>query len=332
MQSDWKFRDFKFHFQAHKGAWASAAMFVVIFTLYIANHQAGWTLPVITTATNKGVLLAIVAMAQTLPVLTAGIDLSVGMVFVLANCVASHLVVGSGLQATGGAIVVLAVGALCGWINGAIVVYGRLQPIITTLATGTIYFGLSLGLRPVPGGDIHAGFAEAVTGTVGGVMPALLLVLVAVVLLVWVPFRRSTLGRAALAIGSAEGAAYMSGVPIARAKLLTYTLSGLLAAIGGLLLTCVTFSGEASSTIGGVYTLNSIASVVIGGTSLMGGAGSAIGSVFGAFVLRTIGDLLFVFDLEPLWQPLFQGVILLVAVSMGSLQLLKLGNRLDIYK
>ncbi len=109
-------------------------MFVLIFTLYIAKYQTGWTVPVITTAANKGVLLAIVAMAQTLPVLTAGIDLSVGMVFVLANCLASHLVVGTPAQAALGVLVVLAVGALCGLINGVIIVYGRLQPIITTIA------------------------------------------------------------------------------------------------------------------------------------------------------------------------------------------------------
>jgi ribose transport system permease protein len=113
---------------------------------------------------------------------------------------------------------------------------------------------------------------------------------------------------------------------------LTYTLAGLLAAIGGLLLTFVTFSGEASSAIGGVYTLNSIAAVVIGGVSLAGGSGSAIGAIFGAFALRTIGDLLFVFDLEPLWQPLFQGVILLVAVSVGSFGLLRVGNRLALFR
>ena len=327
MMSDWQY-----HLRAHRSAWLAAVMFVVIFALYIGNHQAGWTVPVLTTAANKGVVLAIVAMAQTLPVLTAGIDLSVGMVFVLANCLASHLVVGSGPQAAFGVVVVLAVGALCGWFNGAIIVYGRLQPIITTLATGTVYFGVALGLRPVPGGDVHAGLAEFVTGGLPGGMPAMLLVLLLVVLLVWVPYRRSTLGRAALAIGSSEGAAYMSGVPIARAKITAYTLSGLLAAIGGLLLTCVTYSGEASASIGGVYTLNSIAAVVIGGTSLMGGAGSAIGSVFGALVLRTIGDLLFVFDMEPLWQPLFQGLILLGAVCMGSLHLLRVNNRLDLYK
>src|SRR3546814_20844902 len=84
------------------------------------------------------------------------------------------------------------------------------------------------------------------------------------------------------------------------------------------MLTFVTYSGEASAPIGGTYTLNSIAAVVIGGTSLYGGAGGAIGSIFGAFILRTIDDLLFVFDLPPLWQPLFQGVVFLGAVSLGA--------------
>jgi ribose transport system permease protein len=324
--------EFRFHFREHRGAYAAAAMFVVIFALYIAKYQTGWSVPVITTAANKGVLLAVVAMAQTLPVLTAGIDLSVGMVFVLANCLASHLVVGTPAQAALGIVAVLAAGTLCGLINGLIIVYGRLQPIITTMATGTIYFGLALALRPVPGGNVQEDLADALTGAQLGGVPSSLLILAVVVAMIWVPYRRSIIGRAALAIGSAEGAAYMSGVPIDRAKIVAYTLSGLLAAIGGLLLTFITYSGEASAALGGTYTLNSIAAVVIGGTSLAGGAGSAIGSIFGAFALRTIGDLLFVFDLDPLWQPLFQGVILLVAVSLGSLQLLKLRNRLDLFK
>lgn len=327
-----KHGDWHYHLREHRGTAAAVALFTVLFALYIAKHPVGWDSAVVATATNKGVLLAIVAMAQTLPVLAAGIDLSVGMVFVLANCLASHLVVGSALQAGLGCVVVLAAGAACGLVNGLIIVYGRLQPIITTLATGIVYFGLALGLRPVPGGDVHAGLADALTGTLPGGVPAMLLVLLAVVLFVWVPYRRSVTGRATYAIGSSENASYMSGVAIGRATLVTYTLAGLLAAVGGLLLTFVTYSGEASSAIGGVYTLNSIAAVVIGGTSLAGGAGSAIGSIFGAFALRTIGDLLFVFDLEPLWQPLFQGVILLVAVSFGSMQLLRIRNRLELFR
>jgi len=123
----------------------------------------------------------------------------------------------------------------------------------------------------------------------------------------------------------------MSGVAIDRAKLLAYVLSGLLAAIAGLLLTFITFSGEASAPAGGTYTLNSIASVVIGGTSLFGGSGGVIGSIFGAFVLRTIEDLLFVFDLPPLWQPLFQGIVLLAAVSLGAGRVFRVRNRLELF-
>jgi ribose transport system permease protein len=315
----------------HRGTLLAAAVFVALFVVYISNYATGLNAAVATTAANKGVLLAIVAMAQTLPVLTAGLDLSVGMIFVLANCLASALVLGSPLETAFGIVVVLVAGLACGLLNGVIIVYGRLQPIITTLATGAVYYGLALWLRPVPGGEINSDLADAVTGQLPGGIPAMLAVLLAVVLLVWVPFRNSVTGRAALAIGSSETAAFMSGIPIGRVKLVAYSLSGLLAAIAGLLLTFITYSGEASSSIGGTYTLNSIASVVIGGTSLMGGYGSAIGSIFGAFVLRTIGDLLFVLDLDPLWQPLFQGMILLIAVSLGALRLLKLRNRLDLF-
>jgi ribose transport system permease protein len=153
-----------------------------------------------------------------------------------------------------------------------------------------------------------------------------------VVLVIWLPFRSSVLGRGCYAAGSAEGAAYMSGVQIGRSKLAAYTLASLLSAIAGLMLTFVTYSGEASAAIGGTYTHNSIASVVIGGTSLYGGAGGAVGSIFGAFVLRTIDDLLFVFDLPPLWQPLFQGVILLAAVSLGAARVLQIRNRLELFR
>lgn len=326
-RGDWHYR-----LRERRGTLGALLLFAALFALYVGKHPVGWDSGVLVTAANKGVLLAIVAMAQTLPVLTGGIDLSVGMVFVLANCLASHLVVGTPMQAALGVVVVLAAGAACGLLNGLVIVYGRLQPIITTLATGIIYFGLALGLRPVPGGDVHAGLADALTGALPGGTPAMLVVLLGVVLLVWIPYRGSVLGRSALAIGSSEAASYMSGVAMDRTLLVTYTLAGLLAAIGGLLLTFVTYSGEASSAIGGVYTLNSIAAVVIGGTSLAGGSGSAIGAIFGAFALRTIGDLLFVFDLEPLWQPLFQGVILLVAVSFGSIGLLRVGNRLALFR
>jgi ribose transport system permease protein len=226
---------------------------------------------------------------------------------------------------------VLAAGLLCGLVNGLIVVYGRLQPLIATLATSAIYFGVALALRPQPGGDINSDFADLMTRSTFGVPSSALLILGAVIL-IWIPYRNSTLGRAAYAVGSSEQAAYMSGVPIARAKLCAYTLAGLFAALGGLLLTCVTFSGEARAALGGDYTLNSIAALVIGGTSLFGGVGGVVGSIFGAFVMRTVGDLLVVFNINPVLQPLFVGIVLLFAVSLGSLRLLRVRNKLDLFR
>ena len=325
-------RELRLWFGQNYGPVLAIAVFVLMFGVYIGNHSAGLTVPVVTTAANKGVLLALVAMAQTLPILTGGLDLSVGMVFILANCIASIVVVGSPLEAALGILLVLGVGALAGFVNGCIVVYGRLQPIITTLATGAVYYGIALWLRPIPGGDVQEDLADFMTYTVFEVVPTSLVLLLVVVLVIWLPFRRSMLGRGCYATGSAESAAYMSGVQIGRSKLAAYTLASFLAALSGLMLTFVTYSGEASAPIGNTYTLNSIASVVIGGTSLYGGAGGAIGSIFGAFVLRTIDDLLFVFDLPPLWQPLFQGVVLLTAVSLGAARVFQIRNRLELFR
>jgi len=325
-------KDLRLWLGQNYGALLALALFVLMFAIYVGNHAAGLTVPVVTTAANKGVLLALVAMAQTLPILTGGLDLSVGMVFIMCNSLASTIVVGSPLEAAVGVIVVLGVGALAGAINGCIVVYGRLQPIITTLATGAVYYGIALWLRPIPGGDVQEDLADFMTYTVFEVVPTSLVLLLVVVLVVWLPFRRSMLGRGCYAAGSAESAAYMSGVQIGRSKLAAYTLASFLAALSGLMLTFVTYSGEASAPIGNTYTLNSIASVVIGGTSLYGGAGGAIGSIFGAFVLRTIDDLLFVFDLPPLWQPLFQGVVLLAAVSLGAARVFRIRNRLELFR
>jgi ribose transport system permease protein len=316
---------------AQRGLLIALAIFVVMFGFYGWLQPIGLTSNVINTAGNKGALLALVAMAQTIPVLTGGIDLSVGTVFVLTNCLASTIVVGSPFATGLGIVGVLLAGLACGTINGLIVVYGRLQPIIVTLATSAIYFGVALWLRPQPGGSVNPDFADLMTRSTFAVPSSLILIL-AVVIFVWLPYRRSVLGRAAYAIGSSEQAAYMSGVPITRAKVLAYALAGFLAAIAGLLLTAITYSGEARAALSGDYTLNSIAAVVIGGTSLFGGSGSAIGSIFGAFILRTVGDLLFVLDMNPVLQPLFVGIVLLFAVSLGSVRLLRIKNKLDLYR
>jgi len=326
--SDWRYR-----LAEQRGTLLAAAIFLVMFVIYVGNHPAGFTANVVQTAANKGVLLALLAMAQTAVVLTAGIDLSVGMMFILTNCLGSYIITGSTPTAMLGAVGVLLAGLACGALNGAIVIYGRLQPIVTTIATGSIYYGLALWLRPQPGNSdgFNADIADFMTGRLPGGIPASVVALLLVVMVIWLPFRRSAIGRAVYATGSSEVAAYMSGVPIRRAKFVAYCLSGLLSAMGGLFVTFITYSGEASYANGGTYTLFSIAAVVLGGVSLFGGVGSAIGAIFGALAFRTIGDLLFVFNLDPLWQPLFQGVVLLVVVCIGAARLFRIRNRLDLF-
>lgn len=309
----------------------AAAIFCAMFGLYLALQPRGIQVSVLVTASNKGVLLALIAAAQTLPVLTGGIDLSVGAIVVLANCLASNLVSGGAPQIALGVAAVLATGLAAGAMNGLAVVLGRLQPIIATLATSTMFYGVSLLLRPAPGGDVDDDFASALTGATGGV-PVTLLLLGAVLLFLWLPFRRSVTGRSLYAVGSSEGSAYLSGVRVGRAKFAAYAGAGLLAGMAGLLLTLIAESAQASAIQAGDFTLNSIAATVIGGTSLFGGVGGIVGSIFGAFILRTIGDLLFVTSASPLWQPMFQGLILLAAVSLAALPVLRIRNRLETYR
>lgn len=321
--------DWRFWYVQHKGTLLAAALFVIMFVIYVSNHPAGFTSNVVQTASNKATLLAFVAMAQCFVVITAGIDLSAGMILILCNCLASWLVVGSPFETGIGIIAVMLTGLACGLLNGVIIVFGRLQPIVATIATSAVFFGLALLLRPTPGGSINEDLADVFTSKLLGIFPTSLIVLALTILIIWVPFSRSVLGRAAYAAGSSENAAYMSGMPIKRARLAAYALGGLLSAIGGLYLTFFSYTGEAALASGNAYTLYSIAAVVLGGVSLAGGRGSALGAVFGALAFRTIGDLLFVFDLDPLWQPLFQGIVLIAAISIGCIGLGRVRNRLE---
>jgi ribose transport system permease protein len=357
------------------GLVSAVLLFCVLYLLYNLAHPRGFSSAVLVQNGDEIFALAMLAMAQTVPVLASGLDLSVGAVMTMVGCFASYLLTGApggtplhleifGLYfslgtfpgGTGGILLgmaaCLAIGTLAGFINGCVVVYGRIQPIIATLATGAIYIGIALFLRPTPGGKIDEDLNWALTNSLGDFastvhifddgaaawfapfawipVPFALLALIA--LLVWVPFRRSVLGRTVYAVGSAEGAAYMSGLPIERAKIAAFTLAGFFAGCGGLFLAIQTSSGNADIPQAGAYTLNSIASVVIGGTSLLGGTGSAIGSIFGAMILRVISFFFRIFDIAPLLQPLFEGLILLAAVSIGALRVLRVRNTLELFR
>ena len=311
----------------HYRAVLAYLVLIALLGVYGTLQHRLFTKPVITATANQGMTLVFASMAQTVVVLTAGIDLSVGPIVSLTNTLASTLFTDSVIGAIGVILLVLMVGALAGLVNGLIVVYGRLQPIIVTLATASIYSGLALLLRPRPGGYAPRWYGDLLTGRVLDLIPSSLVLLLLVLLFVWVPFRRSRLGLAVYAVGSNEEAAYMSGLDVHRAKLVAYVMGGFLAAIAGLFLTAQTSSGDA--TIGAVYTLQSIGAVVLGGTSLFGGSGGVAGTIAGAFVLRIISSVLFFAGVNPLSQPLFEGLVLLAAVSVGAARMITVRNRLE---
>ena len=233
------------------GPLLALALFLVFYLVYNLNHPRGFSGQILVQNANESFVLVMVAMAQTLPALVGGLDLSVGAVMTMVNTLASHLMVGSPLQVLGGVVICLLVGLLAGFINGCIVVYGRIQPIIATLASGAVYMGIALFLRPTPGGSIDGDLSWALTNDIYELaatygfadsgdaawlqpiawIPLPIIFLVLIVLLVWVPFRRSVTGRGLYAVGSAEGAAYMSGVRVDRSKIAAFTVAGLFAAL-----------------------------------------------------------------------------------------------------
>ena len=341
------------------GLLLAIGLFLVFYTLYSVLHPKGGSTQVFVQNANEAFALIMAGVAQTLPVLVGGLDLSVGAVITLVNCLASVVVNGTPTQIFFGVILCLLTGMLAGYINGVIIVYGRLQPIIVTLATGAAYLGIALFLRPSPGGEVDENLATALTydiyelgavlgwvedepGALFGLIswiPMPVVLLIGIVLLIWLPFRNSNLGRGCYAVGSSEGAAYMSGINVGRARIAAFTLAGFFAAIGGLYLALQTGSGNADAPQAGAYTLNSIAAVVIGGTSLYGGVGGVVGSIFGAGVLRGISFNFRVFDegsifgflSDPLLQPLFEGAVLLFAVSLGAARVFRVKNRLQLF-
>ncbi len=328
------------------------AILLALLAVTASFNPRFFTPAVITSTSNQSMTLIFAGIAQTSVVITGGIDLSVGPIISLSNSLASAIFseTNDPLNIIGVMIVVLVVASLAGLLNGMLVVYGRLQPIIVTLATASIYSGIALYLRPRPGGYVPSEYGGLLTRRVGQLLPpalwgdepagiaawlesffdflpASVVLLIIVLLVVWLPFRRSRLGLWVYAVGSNEGAAYMSGVNVRLAKISAYVLGGLFAGIAGLFLTAQTQSGDA--TTGAVFTLQSIAVVVLGGTSLFGGAGGVAGTIAGAVALRLIPTILFFAKVNPLQQPLWEGAVILLAVTVGASRIFTVRNRLD---
>lgn len=320
MKSDFRFRDFLARFQS------LFALGIMVIALSILSDNF------LTTENGWNILRQIsvnlcLSIGMTLVILSGGIDLSVGAILALSGAIAAGLLKnGLALTAfgvrleftTAGAVVAgIAVGAVLGWFNGFTITRFRLPPFVATLGMFSIARGFTLlwtGGFPITGLDPAFGFIG--TGAFLG-MPMPVWIMLALTALFVVVTKRTRFGRHLYAVGGNERAALLTGLRVHRIKLAVYSLAGALAGVAGLIVTARLDSAQPNAGLG--YELDSIAAVVIGGTSLSGGRGSVTGTVLGCLIIGVLNNGLFLLNVSPFWQQVIKGAVILLAVAIDKL-------------
>lgn len=273
----------------------------------------------IRTITAGTMSLAFLAMAQSMVVISGGIDLSVGAKMVFANCLSAMWMEDRGFVACLAiAAAVLAISVALAAVTGLLITASDVPDIIVTLAASFMLSGFALFIIGGPGGGTSPDFQRVVAGSLSNFWPSVLWTVGALVL-VWIPLRRSRMGLAMYAVGSDRKAAFLSGVAIARTRVLTYAAGGLFAGFAGLVITASTGGGEPRSTIGVNATLNSVAAAVLGGVALTGGVGGLLGPVLAALCLTMIPAIMLGLGWDPSNAETARGVIIILVVLVAGL-------------
>lgn len=269
---------------------------------------------------NVGVqaaVTAVLAFGVTFVIVSAGIDLSVGSVAALSATVLAWTATSHGVPVFIAVLLALATGVAAGLINGFLISYGKLPPFIATLAMLSVARGLAL----VISGGSPIAFPESVShlgDTLGGWLPVPVLVMVAMGLIAAFVLARTYIGRSMYAIGGNEEAARLSGLRVPRQKLAIYALSGVFAAVAGVVLASRLSSAQPQAADG--YELDAIAAVVIGGASLAGGTGKASGTLIGALILAVLRNGLNLLNVSAFWQQVVIGVVIALAVLLDTVR------------
>jgi ribose transport system permease protein len=268
---------------------------------------------------------AFAVAGQTIVVIAGGIDLSIASMMALSSVTAAAMMNGASEEYALLVVpFVLLLGLGLGAINGILIVITRVPDIVVTLAMLFVLQGAALLVLGAPGGaaaewlkalvvgTLHVpGLPEAITGWI----PKALVLLIIGLAVVWVPLRLSRLDLSLYAIGSSQLAAFRSGVPVARTRILAYALAGLFGAMGGLSLTMSTGIG---APIPGPYLLASVAAVVLGGVALGGGRGGVIGPIVAVFILRLVRTDLTLLAVDPNVTAIIEGTIMVIVVMFGA--------------
>ncbi len=268
------------------------------------------------------------SIGMTMVILAGGIDLSVGSILALAGAVTAGLIkhplplawLGVELEFTvyGAILTGLFVGLFLGWFNGQMITRVRIPPFVATLGMLSIARGLTmLWTKGFPITGLGKQFAVIGTSTAMGV-PVPVWISAGLVIVFVVVTKKMRFGRYIYAVGGNERSAKLSGLNVGQIKVAVYTLAGGLSAVAGLIVTSRLDSAQPNAGTG--YELDSIAAVVIGGTSLSGGRGSVLGTVIGCLIIGVLNSGLVLLDVSPFWQQVVKGAVILLAVAIDRLR------------
>ncbi|MBK0003789.1 ABC transporter permease [Erwinia sp. S43] len=293
--------------QVAKGAWSS--------NYFLSNENM---LIVLRQISINGIL----AIGMTFVIITAGVDLSVGSVLALSGIVAARFATTNTGLAIGDTahavlmplIIALGIGIVCGLLNGTILARYRLQPFIVTMGMLSAARGLALLTTDGnPVSQLNSDFRWLGNGYVLGI-PVPVILFVVLFALAWVLLNKTLFGRYVYAVGGNQKSARTSGISVVKIKVLVYTLCGALAGIAGLILTART--GSAQTNAGAAYELDAIAAVVIGGTSMAGGVGTLVGTLFGILIIGVMNNGLDLLGVQSYYQQIIKGALIVVAVLL----------------
>lgn len=261
-------------------------------------------------------LLGILAISQTVVIVSGGLDISAGSIAGLAS-VSTAMLVGAAETAVAGVIGGIAVGALAGLGNGLIITVGRVNPVIATLATLSAYRGLAFIVTDGKAVGVTDQAFNAIGSGRLGFIPYPVVVFILVAIGFGILMRYTDLGRNIYAIGSNPAAARLSGIGLDRYKLGIYSLSGAAAGVAGVLLTARTTSGQPASGSQGLE-LEAITAAVLGGAALSGGRGTVVGAILGVFVIGTLNNGLILMNVPTFYQLVAKGLLLVFAVVLSE--------------
>ncbi|WP_394010674.1 ABC transporter permease [Anaerococcus cruorum] len=254
-----------------------------------------------------------IALGMTFVILTGGIDLSVGSTLALTSAIFAGLLQ-NGMNTGLAILIAVGLGLVLGLLNGLLITKGKLAPFIVTLATMTIFRGLTLVYtdgRPIAGPKDNFAFQFLGKGQFFGI-PFQVILFILAFLCLWIILNKTALGRKIYAVGGNEKASFISGINIDKVKIWVYVISSLMAVLSGLVLT--SRLNSAQPTAGAAYEMDAIAAVVLGGTSMTGGSGSLTGTLIGILILGVLNNGLNLLGVSSFYQQIVKGIVILIAV------------------